>query len=57
MSERDHTPGDSSVATGDDHDDVPGGNLFDQPTLTALDPSDDGERESVERLLESTNDS
>ena len=34
-------------------DEVPSGNLFATPELTALDPADKDERRSVERLLES----
>jgi hypothetical protein len=33
-------------------DSVPSGNLFASPGLTALDPAEKGEQQSVERLIE-----
>lgn len=51
----DPRPEQALAATFDDTrpEDVPSGNLFDQPVLTALDPAEPEERQAVERLLES----
>jgi hypothetical protein len=45
---------DSPVTSADSgKNEVPSGNLFMKPKLTALDPADKKERKDVERLLES----
>lgn len=41
------------TSTASDENEVPSGNLFTAPKLTALDPADKKERKDVERLLES----
>jgi hypothetical protein len=41
------------ISTDSDENEVPSGNLFTAPKLTALDPADKKEREDVERLLRS----
>ena len=52
--EQSHTPADASVTSLDaGENDVPAGNLFTTPKMTALDPADKTERKDVARLLES----